>query len=241
MKPATHDAVAILAQQREELALALRRAEQAHCLGIIDHLAAKIRARCPEAVYVAIDRSGEHRAVTVHGVLGEQPSPLGACPWLWDGTETGHPLNEIDSDITLDIEYALLPPTSPVRALVQHNMSMDDCWLLELPPADRAACVAELIRGHHPAATAVIVDGRAGGGRVVGVIEEQRDGKVPAPVARPRLSSACDDALTRLVAQVFLLPPLADRHLMPVPRGFAHPHGSSASDQVRLMPLPPTA
>jgi hypothetical protein len=101
--------------------------------------------------------------------------------------------------------------------------------------------VAELIRGHHPAATAVIVDGRAGGGRVIGVIEEQADGDAPVPVARPRLSSACDDALTRLVAQVFLLPPLADRHLMPVPRGFAHPHGSSVSDQVRLMPLPPTA
>ncbi|MGQ4424789.1 hypothetical protein ACN6LL_007342 [Streptomyces violaceoruber] len=40
---------------------------------------------------------------------------------------------------------------------------------------------------------------------------------------------------------MFLLPSLADRHLMPVPRGFAHPHGSSVSDQVRLMPLPPTA
>ncbi|MGI5399178.1 hypothetical protein ACQEVG_06900 [Streptomyces sp. CA-135486] len=241
MKPAAHHQVAILAQQREELSLALRRAEQAHCLAIIDHLAAKIRARCPEAAYVAIDRSSEDRAVSVYGVLGEQPSPLGACPWLWDGTQAGHPLNEIDSDITLDIEYALLPPTSPVWALVRRNTGMDGSWLLELPPADRAARVAQLIRGHHPAATAVIVDGRAGGGRVVGVIEEQADGDAPVPVARPRLSNACDDALTRLVAQVFLLPSLADRHLMPVPRGFAHPHGSSISDQVRLMPLPVTA
>ncbi|MFJ1994233.1 hypothetical protein [Streptomyces asiaticus] len=240
MTLAPHDAVAILAQQREELALALRRAEQAHCLAIIDHLAAKIRARCPEAVYVAMDRSGEDRTVTVYGVLGEQPSPLGACPWLWDGTETGHPLNEIDSDIILDIEYALLPPTSPVWALVRRNMGMDGSWLLELPPADRAARVAELIREHHPAATAVIVDSRAGGGRVVGVIEEQTDGKAPVPVARPRLSSACDDALTRLVTQVFLLPPLADRHLKSIPTDFTHPYGSSVnvSDQVRLLLLP---
>ena len=125
MTPAAHDQVAILAQQREELSLALRRAEQAHCLAIIDHLAAKIRARCPEAVYVAFDRSGEDRAVTVHGVLGEQPSPLGACPWLWDGTETDHPLNEIDSDITLDVEYALLPPTSPTWALVHERIPCD--------------------------------------------------------------------------------------------------------------------
>ncbi|MEV6132131.1 hypothetical protein AB0M05_35995 [Streptomyces violaceusniger] len=238
MTPTPHDAVAILAQQREDLTLALRRAEQAHCLGIIDHLAAKIRARCPEAVYVAFDRSGEHRTVTVYGVLGEQPSPLAACPWLWDGTETGHPLNEIDSDIILDIEYALLPPTSPVWALVRRNTGMDGSSLLELPPADRAARVAELIRGHHPAATAVIVDSRAGGGRVVGVIEERTDGKVPAPVARPRLSRACDDALTRLVAQVFLLSPLADRHLRAIPRDFTHPYGSSVSDQVRLLLLP---
>ncbi|MFD5738573.1 hypothetical protein ACFXJM_11490 [Streptomyces massasporeus] len=241
MTPAAHDQVAILAQQREELSLALRRAEQAHCLAIIDHLAAKIRARCPEAVYVAFDRSGQDHAVTVYGVLGEQPSPLGACPWLWDGTQAGHPLNEIDSDITLDVEYALLPPTSPAWALVHRNTGIDGSWLLELPPVDRAARVAELIRGDHPAATAVIVDGRAGGGRVVGVIEEQADSDAPARVVRPRLSNACDDALTRLVAQVFLLPPLADRHLMPVPSGFAHPHGSSVSDQVRLLPLPPTA
>ncbi|MFE3216135.1 hypothetical protein [Streptomyces antimycoticus] len=240
MTPATHDAVAILAQQREDLALALRRAEQAHCLSIIDHLAAKVRARCPEAVYVAFDRSGEDRTVTVYGVLGEQPSPLAACPWLWDGTETGHPLNEIDSDVILDIEYALLPPTSPAWALVRRSTGMDGSWLLELPPADRAARVAELIRGHHPAATAVIVDSRAGGGRVVGVIEEQTDGKVPAPVARPRLSRECDDALTRLVAQVFLLPPLADRHLRPIQRDVTHHYGSSASvsDQVRLLLLP---
>jgi len=238
MTPAAHDQVSILAQQRENLSLAFRRAEQAHCLSIIDHLAAKIRLRCPEAAYVAFDRAGEHRAVAVDGVLGEQPSPLGACPWLWDGTESGHPLNEIDTDITLDIEYALLPPTSPVWALVRRNTGMDGSWLLELPPVDRAARAAELIRGHHPAATAIIVDGRAAGGRVVGVVEDRADGETQAPAVRPRLSSACDDALTRLVAQVFLLPPLADRHLMPVPNGFVHPYSISTSDQVHLMPLP---
>ncbi|MEU0839503.1 hypothetical protein ABZ370_08535 [Streptomyces sp. NPDC005962] len=238
MTPAAHDQVSILAQQRENLSLAFRRAEQAHCLSIIDHLAAKIRLRCPEAAYIAFDRTGEHRAVAVHGVLGEQPSSLGACPWLWDGTESGHPLNEIDTDITLDIEYALLPPTSPVWALVRRNTGMDGSWLLELPPVDRAARAAELIRGHHPAATAIIVDGRAAGGRVVGVVEDRADGETQTPAVRPRLSSACDDALTRLVAQVFLLPPLADRHLMPVPNGFVHPYSISTSDQVHLMPLP---
>ncbi|MEU6138771.1 hypothetical protein ABZ848_00240 [Streptomyces sp. NPDC047081] len=241
MTPAAHDAVIILAKQRDHLALALRRAEQAHCLGITDHLAAKIRARCPQAAYVAFDRSGEHRSVTVHGVLGEQTSPLGGCPWLWDGTEPGHPLNEIAEDIALDTEHALIPPTSPAWALVHRNTAMDGSWLLELPPVDRVARVAELIRGHHPAATAVVVDGRAGGGRVVGVVEDQHDGEEHVPAVRPRLSDSCDDALTRLVAQIFLLPPLADRHLTPVPPGFAHPYGSSVSDQARLMPLPPTA
>ncbi|MFD7499538.1 hypothetical protein [Streptomyces sp. NPDC059850] len=238
MTPAAHDHVSILAQQREDLSLALRRAEQAHCLSIIDHLAAKIRTRCPEAAYIAFDRAGEHRAVTVYGVLGEQPSPLGACPWLWDGTESGHPLNEIDADITLDIEYALLPPTSPVWAFVRRDTGMDGSWLLELPPVDRAARVAELMRGRHPAATAIIVDGRAAGVRVVRVVEDWPDDDPQTRAVRPRLSRACDGALTRLVAQVLLLPPLADRHLMPVPGGFVHSHGVSTSDQVRLMPLP---
>ncbi|MBT2413983.1 hypothetical protein J7I94_26140 [Streptomyces sp. ISL-12] len=241
MTPAVCDQLAVLAQQREELDAERRRFEKAYCLAVLDHISARIRALCPEAVYVTFDYNGKTRSLELAGVLGAQPSPLGTCPWLWENGDDEHPLEEIAVDIELDVQSALAPYDSPAWATVVRNSASDSNWLLELPPADRAARVADLIRGHHPAATAVIVDSRAGGGRVIGVIEEQADGGAPAPVARPRLSAPCDDAVTRLVAQVVLLPPLADRHLMPLTRGFAHPYGSSVSDQVRLMPLPPTA
>ncbi|CAK7284901.1 hypothetical protein [Streptomyces misionensis] len=243
MTPSAHALLAILAEQREELEAERLRIDKAYCLAVLDHISAKIRAACPEAVYVTFAYYGS-RTLDLHGVLGAQPSPLGVCPELWDNREgeDEHPLDLIADQIETDVQTALAPYSSPAWALVHRNSAAEgNSWLLELPPADRVARVAELIRGHHPAATAVMVDARAGGGRVVGVIEEQAGGESQAPAVRPRLSKGCDDALTRLVAQIFLLPPLADRHLMPVPVGFAHPYGSSVSDQVRLMPLPPTA
>jgi hypothetical protein len=58
---------------------------------------------------------------------------------------------------------------------------------------------------------------------------------------RPRWTSACDADLARLLGQILALPVLADRYLVPLPGDYLHPFGISTSNQVRLMPLPPTA
>ncbi|WP_031070067.1 hypothetical protein [Streptomyces sp. NRRL S-118] len=242
MTPAAHDQLTILCEQREELEAERLRIEKAYCLAVLDHITAKIRAACPEAVYVTFAFYSS-RTLDLHGVLGAQPSPLGTCPELWDNRdgEDEHPLDDIADQIESDVQAALAPCSSPAWASVHRNSASDgNSWLLELPPADRAARVAELVHEHYPEATAIVVDGRAAG-RVIEIFEGVADDGTPVRIPRPGWSPACETALAGLIAQMLALPALADRHLMPLPGGYAHPFGLSTSDQVRLMPLPPTA
>ncbi|MGW2320160.1 hypothetical protein [Streptomyces sp. NPDC001680] len=245
MTPAAQDQLALLAEQREELEAERLRITKAYCLAVLDHIGAKIRAACPEAVYVTFAYYGDTRSLDLHGVLGAQTSPLGTCPELWSNTEGSDdsedaPLDLIAHEIESDVQTALAPYSSPAWASVHRNTACDgNSFLLELPPADRAARVAELVREHHPEATAAILDGRSGG-RIIEILESAGDDGTRACVPRPKWSAACDSELTRLLGQIRALPALADRHLAPLLGNYVHPCGISTSDQMCLMLLPPT-
>lgn len=242
MTDATADLLAILKQQREEADTQRTRAEKAYALAVLDETAALIRDLCPEAMYVNFAYYGDTRTLSLYGVLGEQPSPLGTCPWLWEESDQDHPLAEHCEKIALDLQEALAPYNSLAWARTRQNSASEgNDWLLELPPPDRAARIAELVREHHPQATAVVVDSRSAGGRIIEVIEGVAEDGSDKRTTRRRWNDRCDDLLTALVAQMFALPGLADRHLMPVGRNYTHPYHSSLSDHVRRMPLPPTA
>ena len=243
MTSTTHEDLTLLAEQRSQLDAQGKRTAQAYCLAVLDHISAKIRAACPEAVYVTFAFYST-RTLDLHAVLGAQTSPLGTCPELWNNREgtQEHPLDYIAYDIESDVQTALAPYISPAWASVHRNSAAEgNSWLLELPPVDRVARVAELVRERHPEATAVVVDGRSAGGRIIEVLEGVDDNGMQVRAPRPKWTPACDTALTRLLGQVFALPALADRHLMPLPCDYVHPRGVSTSDQVRLMLLPPTA
>ncbi|MGW3118570.1 hypothetical protein ACWDBW_15770 [Streptomyces sp. NPDC001107] len=236
--------LASLAEQRGALKAERRRIDKAYSLAVLDHITAKIRAACPEAVYVTFAYYGS-RTLDLHGVLGAQPSPLGTCPELWSNLEdesgAEHPLDAIAHDIEDDVQTALAPYSSPAWASVHRNSASEgNSWLLELPPADRAARVAELVRDHHPEATAVIADGHSAGGRIIEILAGEADDGTPLRTP-PTWPADCDTVLTRLLSQVFALPALTDRHLMPMPCDYVHPYGISPSSQIRLLPLPPTA
>ncbi|MFE7277943.1 hypothetical protein [Streptomyces sp. NPDC057623] len=239
MTPAISDELVVLAQQREELDIERRRIQKAHCLAVLDHISAKIRRACPQAQYVGFAYYGKTRELDLLGVLGAQASPLSGLPWLWEKSDEEHHLAELAAEIEVDLQTALEPFDSPAWATVRRNSAGDgNLWLGELPPADRAARIAELVHEHHPEATAIVVDGRSAGGSVIAVIEGAADDGTDNLVRR-RWTSDRDNALTRLIAQVFALPALADRHLVPVD-GHSHAHPGTPGDRVRLMPLPPT-
>ncbi|WP_405803447.1 hypothetical protein [Streptomyces sp. NBC_01187] len=239
MNDYTDSHITSLAQQRETLDRERRRIEKAYALAVLDHTAAYLRAVCPEAVYVEFAYYGNTRALDLHEVLGAQPTSLGTCTFLWDGTEDDHPLTELSDNIEMDLQIALEPYDSPAWATVNRNSASDgNSWLLELPPPDRAARIAELVRAFHPEATGVVVDGHAAGGRVLEIVEDIK-GATNFTTKR-RWTRGHDEVITRLVAQVFALPALAQRHLVHL-QGYRHPYGSRTTDLVRLMPLPPTS
>ncbi|MGP8302019.1 hypothetical protein ACTPOK_29685 [Streptomyces inhibens] len=242
MNPATVDLLAVLKQQREEADTQRMRAEKAYALAVLDETAALIRSVCPEAVYVNFAYYGDTGTLSLYGVLGEQPSPLVTCPWLREESDRDHPLAERGEKIALDLQEALAPYNSPAWARTRRNSASEgNDWVLELPPPDRAVRIAELVRERHPEATAVVVDGRSAGGRIIEVVEGVAEDGSDNRTNRRRWNERCDDLLTALVAQMFALPDLADRHLLPVGSNYSHPYGSSISDHVRRMPLPPTA
>jgi hypothetical protein len=157
MTPESRNHEAVHCKRRADLKAEFLRIQKAYCLTVLDHITAKIRAACPEAVYVTFAYYA-NRALDLHGVMGAQPSSLGTCPELWDNRDGAeeHPLDHIGHEIESDVQTALAPYTSPVWASVHRNSASDgNSWLLELPPADRAARVAELVREDHPEATAI--------------------------------------------------------------------------------------
>lgn len=225
-----------LTRQRDELAAQLSRVRKAHCVAVLDYVTAKVRHACPEAEYIEFSYHGQTRDLGVLGVLGEDTTRSGSLPLLWEKGEMGHSLTWLGSEIEINLQNAMEPYDSLVWTGVRRNTARQgNSWLLQLPPLDRVARVAQLVREFHSRATSVIADGGPAGIRVVEVIEE--NGGNSRRRVRPCWTEERDEALARLVAHVFALPALADRHLLPV----GHIESGAYTGFARRIPLPPTA
>jgi hypothetical protein len=240
MKP-TRVGPSVTAGQRQKIAEQYEQTRKAYCLAVVDDLAAYIRAIRPQAAYVAFALYGD-RSTSLLGILGAQPSPPGNGSWLWDVTAGDeHPLTAVRDALTVDLDDALGRVRSPLWPMVSpHGPVEDNCWLLELPPPDRAARIAELVREHHPSATAAVTDVRMAGGRVIEII----DNPIPAggqahQATKPRWPSQADDEITRLAAHMWALPDARARYFTPVGDDYVHPYGYPPSDLVRRLNLPP--
>ncbi|AIA03426.1 hypothetical protein ACFCXR_15245 [Streptomyces noursei] len=233
------DRVSELGRQCRELSERRDYANKAYGLAVVDHLAAKIRAVCPDATYLAFERHREQQWYVVTGVLGAAPTPLSPNPWLWDAGDSS--LRGFGEDIETDLQTALEITPSPVWPMSRLNTASEaNVWLLELPPEDRITRITELVRTEHPEAFGLLVDGDATRRHVLAVDE---GGSVRLLVGRSQLrwSREHDAALNAWVGQIFALPPLADRHLMPIPVRYLHYFVGKASKRMRLLPLNPTA
>jgi hypothetical protein len=241
VNPEPVDLLAVLAHERDALDAERRRLARAHCLAVLDYIAVKIRSVSPDAVYVAFTYDGRLREPYVQGILGAQPSPLGACPWLWDGSDEDHPLNELFDEIERAVQTALEPPHSLAWAsVVPDTAGEGKRRLLELPPPSRIGRIAELVHKFHPAATALVVDGQAGG-RVIEIIEGAGGDGTERRTTGRIWGSERNREIRRLVCEVFALPYLAEGCLEPVANGYTRPDSRTISDLVCVLPLPPTA
>ncbi|MFK0279806.1 hypothetical protein ACIQVL_04930 [Streptomyces sp. NPDC090499] len=233
MTPAISDPLGVLARQREHLDAVRRRIQKAYCVTVLDHITAQIRAACPEAAYVGFAYDGQARDVGLLGVLGEQTSPLSGLPWLWERGDEEHRLAELAAEIEADVQTALEPYDSPAWATVRRNSASEgNLWLVELPPPDRPTRIAELVREHHPEATAAVIDSHRAGGQIIEVVEGITDDGADNLVC-PRWPRKSDETLNQMVAQLLALPARAQRQLVPAD----HDSGGRRL----LLPLPPTS
>lgn len=229
----------VAAARRERLAGQLRRAEHAHLLATADHIAEYVRAVCPGACHIEFAFHADTRTIDLGGIYGSAPTPLSGCPLLWDAADSEHPMADLRDELGRDVEELLAPFNSPAWTFVHPNAASEtNSWLLDLPPADRTARIAQLVRQHHPAAVALIVDFQATGGRIIQVIEEAEPGGTSRQHELWRCSGRADQEISRLLRHMRVLPDLRDRYFEPVPDAISHPFGGSFDGSVYLLKLP---
>jgi hypothetical protein len=237
--PAIAPPQTVAATRRERLAGQLRRAEHAHLLATIDHVAEYVRTVWPQARCIEFAFHADTRTIDLGGIYGNPPTPLSGCPLLWEAADQEHPMAELRAELSGDVEQLLAPFNSPAWTFVHPNSASEsNSWLMDLPPADRVARIAQLVRQHHPAAAALIVDFQATGGRVIQVIEEAEPGGSSPQHALWRWSGRADLEISQLLRHMRVLPDLSDRHFEPVPDAFRHPLGVSFNGSVYLLKLP---
>ncbi|MFE0477036.1 hypothetical protein ACFW2V_36125 [Streptomyces sp. NPDC058947] len=199
-------------------------------LAIHDDIAARVRLAHPDAEHleVSFDADGD---VRLHGIWSAQDSAIGSCRLLYDPHNDPEqswrdgPLDvdELVSDLDRVLNGAFLYRWGLVEPHPVHE-HRDRRWLT-LPPPDRAATVAAIVRRHVPDAESLICRFEATH-RGVAVGFEQitlsSDERVNIPC--PRCSPEFDDnpwphdvshELARLLAQLYALPHLRSRDLTP--------------------------
>jgi hypothetical protein len=214
----------------DDLATAYLRAGETLFLAIHDDIAARVRLAHPEAEHleVSIEEDGE---VTLHGIWSPKETVSGTFRLLYA------PRNDPDQnwrDGPLDLEE-LVGDLSRVLAgaylyrwgVVEPHPApehRDRRWIT-LPPADRAATVAEIVRRHVPDAESLVCRVEADHrGIAVGFEQITISGGRRVDIPCPRCSPESEESpwphdvsheLARLLGQLYALPHLRSRHLTP--------------------------
>ncbi|MGW0822485.1 hypothetical protein [Streptomyces sp. NPDC002845] len=199
-------------------------------LAVHDDIAARVRLAHPEAEYLEVtpDVDGD---VRLDGIWGAQESAIGTCPLLHaphgdaEHERRDGPLDidHLEDELGLVLTGPFLRYWGVVEAhpLPEHR---DRLWIT-LPPADRAATVADTVRHYVPDADSLICRFEARPDRIsVGLERATLSGggtvDVPCPACSPETEGVpwphhVSHALARLLGQLYALPHLRSRHLTP--------------------------
>ncbi|MFI5688634.1 hypothetical protein [Streptomyces sp. NPDC051636] len=211
-----------------DLATAYVQAGQTLFLAIHDDIAARVRLAHPEAEYleIGIDADGD---VELHGIWSAQESAIGTCRLLYDPHDDPEQewrdgpldLDELVDDLGRVLTDSFLHHWGVVEPhpVYEHR---DRRWLT-LPPADRAATVAAIVRHHVPDAESLICRFEAHDGRItvgferVGVVGGETV-SIPCPRCSPETADSpwphdVSHELARVLGQLYALQHLRSRHL----------------------------
>lgn len=204
---------------------AFNEAQAQYEIAVLDHVTARVVEAYPEATHLTFDHSTHDRTVEPHALWTTHP----------DGTE--EPVLKVRGDAdttTLDLEEladdlsdALAGLHSAAWSAVRPTSTPERRWTLDLPPADRTARIAGLVRAHHPHAQLLRVEFASGTCRVLDVtrvdvsetggVSPGTGGVATEPIRasdeHPLWPEDIERRITGLVRQIHALPHLRARHL----------------------------
>lgn len=204
-------------QRYRQLAMAnINKAQARYEIAVLDHVTARIRAGYPDTTHLTFEHFSRSREVELRAFWASEP----------DGTQrrvldarldmTSLDIVELNEDLT----RALAGHHAAAWSAVRPDPTPDKRWILDLPPADRAARIAELVRAHHPNAKLITVDFASDPCRVESVTAadlSESGGTITEPVVaideRPLWPRETERQIAALARQIYVLPHLQAQHL----------------------------
>lgn len=212
---------------REAAAAALRQATARYDIATLDHVAARIRAAFPDATHLTFEHFARSRDAEPRALWATEPD--GTARQLLDLTEST-PALDLDQ-LTEDLSNALAPLNSTAWTAVRPE-PVGGLWVLDLPPHDRPARIAELVRSHHPTALLVTLDVTTDPYRVINVAAPNAEDRIVVPIEAtddvPLWPEETERQIAALARQIAVLPHLS------------HGHFDSFREGQAFVVLPPT-
>ncbi|MGI5401970.1 hypothetical protein ACQEVG_21500 [Streptomyces sp. CA-135486] len=214
-----------------DLAVTYIQAGETLYLAIHDDIAARVRAAHPDAQHLEVSEDADGD-LELHGIWSTQAPGLGTCRLLYDAHTTPAQDETLDGPLDLeelvdDLERVLAGPYLYHWGLAEPHpeyQHRDRRWIT-LPPADRAAHIARIVRRYVPDAISLICLFEANHGRIaVGFEKVIRASGESVTIPCPRCSPETPDSLwphdvshqlAGVLGQLYALPHLRSRHLTP--------------------------
>ncbi|MFE6481490.1 hypothetical protein ACFVGN_00895 [Streptomyces sp. NPDC057757] len=219
MTDSTPTAFAAPLRHRNAAVTAFNKVQAQYKIAILDHDSARIRAAFPDTthlrfVHYSRSRQLDLQAFFTTGLDGTQRQILDAT--------TSTPSLDLD-ELTDDLTEALAGLNSAAWSAVRPESPGEGQWVLDLPPYDQAARIAELARAHHPHAILLTVDFTADSAQILDLagadiaqFGDPLTETVQALPHRPLWPAETERQIAVLAAQIRALPHLRAQYLLPI-------------------------
>ncbi|MGI5401971.1 hypothetical protein ACQEVG_21505 [Streptomyces sp. CA-135486] len=211
--------IAATLHHRKAAVTAFNEALATYEIAVLDHVSARIRAAFPSATHLTFVHYARSRELDLRAFW--TTSPDGTQTQILDAT-VGVPALDLD-EVADDLTHALAGLQSSAWSAVRSEPTGAGEWVLELPPQDRAARIAELARAHHRHAILLTVDFTDDSAHVLDLTSadiSEFGGAIAEPIQalphRPLWPAETEWQITALATQIRALPHLRAQHLLPI-------------------------